>query len=191
MSQSKINLAHSTSGGWSAGNIWRYRLWRYFGTFCFRLMISRKLQPLRCWWLRLFGAQIGERVLIPHNARVDFPWFLRVGDNAWIGEEVWFYNMAPITVGDHVVISHGTTLCTGSHQIYTESFDLYVKPITVSAGAWLAMKCFVHPGVSIGTDAVVGACSVVTRDVPENMICTGNPCIPIKMRFPTEEAQTA
>ena len=55
-------------------------------------------------------------------------------------------------------------------------------PIVVGDEAWIAAEAFVHPGVTIGKGAVIGARSVVTRDVPAWMVCAGHPCVPIKER---------
>jgi len=75
------------------------------------------------WWLpprlrppllRLFGASVGERVLIRHRVRVLWPWKLTIGDDCWIGEGAWLLNLEPITLADDVCISQEALLCTGS-----------------------------------------------------------------------------
>jgi putative colanic acid biosynthesis acetyltransferase WcaF len=57
-------------------------------------------------------------------------------------------------------------------------------PISISDGAWVGAQVFVGPGVSIGSEAVVAAGSVVTKDLPQSMVSSGNPCLPLKSRWP-------
>jgi putative colanic acid biosynthesis acetyltransferase WcaF len=60
--------------------------------------------------------------------------------------------------------------------------QLIWKPITIGSECWVAAEVFLGPGVDIGNGAVIGARSVVTKDMPEWMVCAGNPCKPIKIR---------
>jgi putative colanic acid biosynthesis acetyltransferase WcaF len=105
-----------------------------------------------------------------------------VGDNCWLGEDSWLLNLAPIRLGSNVVISQRAFLCTGNHDWTDPAFGLLTKAIEVGNGAWIGANAFVSPGVTIGSHAVVAAGSVVTRDLPANMICAGNPCIPVRER---------
>lgn len=131
------------------------------------------------WWcplslrlavLRAFGAQIGTGVLIRHNVRIHWPWKLTVGDNSWIGEEAWILNLEPVTIGSDVCISQGVMLCTGSHDRRSPTFEFDNAPIVVGDGAWIATRATVLRGVKVGPDSVVGACSMVTRDVPAGQL---------------------
>lgn len=127
------------------------------------------------WWcprtwrpglLRLFGASVGDRVFIRHRVRVLWPWKLVIGDDCWIGEDVWLLNLEHITIGKDVCLSQGAFLCTGSHDRRSPSFEYDNGPISVGNGAWVAAQALVLRGVTIGAGAVVGARAVVTRDVP-------------------------
>jgi putative colanic acid biosynthesis acetyltransferase WcaF len=120
---------------------------------------------LRVTLLRLFGAQIGERVFIRHRVRVLWPWKLRIGDDSWIGEGAWLLNLEPITVGTNVCLSQEAFLCTGSHDYADAAFGYRNAPITVEDGAWVAARATVLPGVTVGTCAVVAAGTVVSHDV--------------------------
>ena len=91
-------------------------------------------------------------------------------------------NLAEIEIGENVVISQRAFLCTGSHDWSKESFDLIAKPIIIKDGAWICANVFIGPGVTIGENTVVTAGSVVTKDLPANMICSGNPAVVIKER---------
>lgn len=105
--------------------------------------------------LRLFGARMGEGIVIKPGMKVKFPWRLCVGNHSWLGERTWIDNLGQVTIGSHVCISQGAYLCTGSHDWISERFDLIVAPITVSDHAWICAYTTLAPGSSIGEGAVV------------------------------------
>ena len=113
--------------------------------------------------LTLFGARLGSGVVVKPGVRVKFPWRLAVGDNAWLGEDVWIDNLAEVTIGDNACLSQGAYLCTGSHDWSAPGFDLVVKPIVVGAGAWVGARAVVGPGVVVGEGAVLALGSTATR----------------------------
>ena len=132
--------------------------------------------------LRFFGGEIGKKVVIKPTAKITFPWRLSVGENSWIGEESWMLNLDQITIGSNVVISQRVFLCTGNHNWALPKFDLMLNPIVIENGVWIGSEVTVLPGVRIGANTVVTAGSVVTEDLPPEMVCTGNPCKPVKAR---------
>ncbi len=125
--------------------------------------------------LRLFGARIGNGVFLRPSVRVTYPWKLKVGDYCHIGDEVVLYTLGEIEIGDCVVISQRSYICTGSHDYTSPTFDIYAKKITIDSEAWVATDVFVAPGVHIGNGAVVGARSSVFSDVPPGVIHVGTP----------------
>lgn len=132
--------------------------------------------------LRWFGAQIGEGAVIRPGVRVKFPWKLKLGDHCWIGEDCWIDNLAPVTLGNHVCVSQGAYLCTGSHDWSDPTFGLITRPIQVQDGAWIAARVSVGPGTVIGSHAVIGFASVVTGVVPPYEIHGGNPASFLRQR---------
>ncbi|HEV3423960.1 MAG TPA: DapH/DapD/GlmU-related protein [Paraburkholderia sp.] len=154
-------------------------------------LINNKLVPfsaLRVALLRLFGAKIGPNCRFVHPVRVKAPWNLEVGANSWFGVDAWIYNQAPIRIGANVCISQGTFLTTGSHD-HATNMDLRVAPIVIEDGVWIASKCVVQKGVTIGRSAVVTPLSVVHRSLEAEGIYGGNPAHFIKKRFPQQRAQ--
>jgi putative colanic acid biosynthesis acetyltransferase WcaF len=121
---------------------------------------------LRVRLLRLFGAKIGQRVLIRQGVRVHWPWKLTLGNDVWIGVDAWLLNLEPIYIGSDVCISQGAFICTGSHEAKTSSFEFDNAPIRIEDGAWIAARATVLRGVTVGKDAVVGATALVVKDVP-------------------------
>lgn len=136
----------------------------------------------RRFLLRLFGANIGKKVLVRPSARVTYPWKLTVGDYSWIGDEVVLYTLGEIEIGSHVVISQRSYLCTGSHEPTQLAFDIFARPIVIEDQVWLATDVFVAPGVRIGRGTVLGARSSVFSDLPVGKICYGNPAIVVRDR---------
>ncbi len=135
--------------------------------------------------LRRFGARVGVGVVIKPRVNIHFPWKLTLGDHCWLGEECWLLDFEPIEIGAHACVSQRAFLCGGNHDFRRPDFAYRNGPIRVGAGAWVGAQVFVAPGVTIGDEAVVTAGSVVTKDLPPARICSGNPCIPGKARFPT------
>ena len=124
---------------------------------------------LRVHVLRLFGAEIGKRVIFRPRTRVKFPWKLHVGDGTWIGEGVWFHNQDHIYVGHDVVISQEAFLTTGSHA-HRKDMGLLTSPINIEDGAWVTSRCVVLGGSRVGRSALVGPLTVVSGHIPENTI---------------------
>jgi putative colanic acid biosynthesis acetyltransferase WcaF len=151
---------------------------------CARLALirwtPRPMHAWRAWVYRRWGARLGARVHIYPGAIVWAPWNLECGDDACIGEGAEVYNVARVTLGRRAVVSQGAFLCSASHDYADEAFPLTRAPIELGERAWVAARAIVLPGVSVGARTVVGAGSVVTRSLPADCVCGGNPCRVIK-----------
>jgi len=157
------------------------QVWWLVQWFIFRPS-PQVLYGFRRFLLRLFGAQIGARVLVRPTAWITYPWKLAIGDYSWIGDEVVLYSLGDIHIGAHTVISQRSYLCAGTHDYTRPSFDISAPPIHIGDQVWIASDVFVAPGVSIGDGAVIGARSSVFHDLPEGMVCVGSPAQPLKPR---------
>jgi putative colanic acid biosynthesis acetyltransferase WcaF len=149
-------------------------MWFFLGLPVLRCSILPS-SGFRRSWLRLFGAEIGEGVVIKPGVRVKFPWLLRVGSHTWIGEDCWIDNLALVALGSNVCLSQGTYLCTGNHDWTDPSFGLRVRPVQIHDGAWICAKAFVSPGAVIGECAIVTAGGVATGSIPPYEVHGGNP----------------
>ncbi len=138
---------------------------------------------LKRWLLCKFGARIGKGVVIKPRVNIHLPWKLAVGDFSWIGEEAFILNFEQVSIGAHCCISQRAFLCTGNHDFRQPDMPYRNRPITIEDGAWVGAQVFVAAGVTIGSEAVVTAGSVVTRNQPAQMVCGGNPCAPTKPRW--------
>ena len=163
------SLGGFTGAGYDKG---RGKVWQVGWMLASDLVTTRWWCPLRLrlGLLRFFGADLGAGVLIRHNVRIHWPWKLTVGDNSWIGEDAWILNLEPVVIGHDVCVSQAVLLCTGSHQRHSPTFEFDNAPITIGDGAWLAARATVLRGVTVGANAVVGACALVTADVARDSI---------------------
>lgn len=178
---SLVNADTHTGPSFSLRNRTGRVVWNLASILLFRFS-PRPCHGWRRMVLRMFGAKIGKGCHIYPGVKIWAPWNLICHEEAGVGDGAILYNQAPITLGRRSVVSQGTHLCTGTHDYESPGFELYAKPITVGDHAWIAAECFVHPGVTIGEGAVIGARSVVLRDMPAWTVCAGNPCIPMKPR---------
>lgn len=160
----------------------KMQLWWIIERLFFRLSFH-KLRNWRNFLLRLFGAKIGRGVGIHPKAKIWFPWNLEIGNNTGIGFDVLIYNLDRVVIGDFVTISQRTHINTGSHDLNDPDFKLITKPVIIESGAFIGSDTYINLGVNIGKMTVIGARSVVTKNMPANMICFGHPCSPIKPRI--------
>jgi len=136
----------------------------------------------RLMLLRLFGARISSSARIRSSARIWYPPYLEMGDNACLGPRVNCYCMAPITLGAYALASQGAHLCAGTHDIDDVHFQLRAKPIVIGPRAWIAADAFVGPGVTVGEGAVLGARGVAFKDLAPWTVYVGNPIQEVRKR---------
>jgi putative colanic acid biosynthesis acetyltransferase WcaF len=135
----------------------------------------KPLNPWRLLWLKIFGAKITGRPFVHPRARITLPWNLTLHDRACLGDRAHAYSLGEIEIHADATVAQEAYLCTGTHQFDSPQRPLQTAKITVGAGAFICARAFVLPGITIGPRAIVGACAVVTRDVPEAARVAGNP----------------
>lgn len=109
----------------------------------------------------------------------DYGYNISVGENFYVNHNCVMLDCMPITFGDNVLIGPNCGFYTAIHPIDADersTFAEYAKPITVGNDVWFGGNVTVLPGVTIGDKAVIGAGSVVTKDIPSNVVAVGNPC---------------
>ncbi len=132
--------------------------------------------------LRLFGAKIGQSVLIKPSVNIKYPWLLSVGNNVWIGEDVWIDNLANVRIANDVCISQGALLLCGNHNFSMATFDLIVQPIIIEDGVWIGAKAIVTGGVICATHTVLAVGSCLSASTEAYGIYRGNPAVKVKER---------
>lgn len=171
-----------TQPSFSLGNRLKRALWGAVWVIFFRPS-PRLFHAWRRLILRMFGAMIGKHVNVYPNVKIWAPWSLTIGSFVGIADGVTLYNMAPMTIGDHCVVSQGAHLCGGSHDIDSANFQLLAKPITLENNVWVCAEAFVGPGVTIAEGCVLGARAVVVKSIAEPWsVWAGNPAVMKKMR---------
>ena len=101
---------------------------------------------------------------------------IHLGKGVFINAGYKFQDQGGIWIGDGALIGHNTVLATLNHGLFPEERqDLIPKPIHIGKNVWIGSNSTILPGVTIGDNAVIGAGSVVTKDIPENMIAVGCP----------------
>ena len=129
----------------------------------------------------LFSELIGEPV--GENFGLSPPFYTDFGKNTVVGERTFinagckFQDQGGIVIGDDCLIGHNATLCTINHaQDPDRRGDMEFHPIHIGNKVWLGANVTILPGVTIGDNSVIGAGSVVTRDIPPDVLALGVPC---------------
>jgi putative colanic acid biosynthesis acetyltransferase WcaF len=177
----KVDLSNYSRGDYHPGPLWRRAGW-----YLVSLAVVECALPwptgLKMAVLRLFGADLGEGVVLKPRLRIKYPWLLSVGDHAWLGEEVWIDNLAMVRIGSHACLSQGATVLTGNHNRTSPAFDLRLGPVEIGEGAWIGAKAVVCPGTTVGSHAVLHAGSVAKGTLEADGIYEGNPAARIGIR---------
>ena len=153
--------------------------------YCWLLFCAWTPKPLNAWrllWLRLFGARIEGVPFVHQRARIAMPWNIELRHRACLGDRANAYSLGTIRVGEDSTVAQEAYLCAGSHDFSQAAQPLITAPIFIGRRAFVGARAFVMPGVNIGDEAVIGACSVVTRDISPKTICAGNPCRALRSR---------
>lgn len=119
-----------------------------------------------------------DNVFIQPPFEVDYGRHIRVGKNFYCNVNAIFLDTNWITIGDNVKIGPRVNLLTAGHPIDAEtriSLLEFAAPITIGDNTWLGGNVTVLPGVTIGSNSVIGAGSVVTKDIPDGVVAVGNP----------------
>lgn len=127
---------------------------------------------------RLLG-RTGQRFCITAPFWCDYGCNIEIGENFYTNHNCVILDGARVTFGDNVFIAPNCTFSTAGHPLDTEQRNRgleYAYPITVGDNVWFGAGVTVLPGVRIGSNTVIGAGSLVNRDIPDGVVAVGNPC---------------
>src|SRR5215210_7138295 len=108
----------------------------------------RRAHGWRRFWLRTFGARLTDTSYTKSDNRIRHPWLLKMGNYCTLGEGVEIYNLGPVEIGDHSVISQRGYLCAGTHDYTIPSLPLQRPSIKIGSGVWVCAGAFIGPGVT-------------------------------------------
>lgn len=129
--------------------------------------------------LRRILGKAGERFAIVSPFFCDYGYNIEVGENFFMNMNCVILDGAKVTFGDNVFIAPGCGFYTAGHPLDVGQRNAgleYARPIRVGNNVWIGAQVCVLPGVTIGDNTVIGAGSVVTKDIPSNVLAVGNPC---------------
>lgn len=138
-------------------------------------------EEIRMLMTELTGSEIDEGFNLFPPFFSDFGKNIHIGKNVFVNSGCKFQDQGGIFIGDGVLIGHNVVLATLNHDMSPEKRrGMYPKPIRIGKNVWIGSNSTVLPGVTVGDNAVIGAGSVVTKDIPENTVAAGNPARVIK-----------
>ena len=129
--------------------------------------------------LKQILGKTGQTVHIEPPFHCDYGYNIEVGENFFANYNFTVLDVAKVRIGDNAQIAPNVSLYTAGHPIHPDSRNSgyeYGIDIVIGNNVWLGGNVCVMPGVTIGDNVVVGAGSVVTKDLPDNVIAVGNPC---------------
>ena len=177
----KVDLSLYDNSWYQPGSKVKRLLWFFVNIIVFKNPFNT-LYGFKVWILRLFGAEVGHSVIIKPSVNIKYPWFIKMGNQIWIGENVWLDNHTDIQIGNNVCISQGATLMTGNHNYKKPGFDLLVGKITLDDGVWIGAGSMVCPNVHCRSHSVLAVGSIATKDLEAYKIYQGNPAKEVRER---------
>lgn len=126
----------------------------------------------------LFGSVKGNFFIEP-PFRCDYGCNIEIGENFYANYNLVILDCAKVTIGDNVLIGPNVGIYTAGHPLHFELRNEeweFACPITIEDNVWIGGNVVLNPGVTVGRNSVVGSGSVVTKDIPADVVAAGNPC---------------
>ncbi|MFR0822007.1 MAG: sugar O-acetyltransferase [Clostridia bacterium] len=140
---------------------------------------NKRLQILK----QLIG-NLGENSWIESDFYCDYGSHITIGNNFYANHHCIILDPAPVTIGNQVLLGPNVGLYTAGHpldrQARVKGYE-YAKPISIGNDVWIGGHVCIMGGVTIGSHVVIGAGSVVTKSIPDNVLAYGNPCKVMKI----------
>lgn len=163
-----------------------FKIYSYF-TQIGTLFLDLLPHSLRNIIFHLTLKHFGKGSFIDYGTYIRFPFRVSIGDNVWINRNCNFYPSglikdAGIIIGNNVAIGPNLSIFCAAHDYRRLDLPDIAKSVRIGDNVWIGGHCIILPGIEIGEGAVVGAGSVVTKNVQPYEIVAGNPARRIKMR---------
>jgi acetyltransferase-like isoleucine patch superfamily enzyme len=121
----------------------------------------------------------GNEINVETPFHCDYGYNIEVGENFFANYNLVILDVAKVKIGDNAQIAPNVSIYTAGHPIHPDSRNSgyeYGIDITIGDNVWIGGNTCIMPGVTIGNNVVIGGGSVVTKDLPDNVIAVGNPC---------------
>lgn len=144
---------------------------------------TQQMEELRQAILQQLLGSIGENTDILTPFYTDYGFNCHIGDYVFLNHNCYLMDPAEIHIGDHVFIGPNFGCYTSQHALVAaernKGYEIAL-PVTIESNVWIGGDVTVLPGVRIGEGSVIGAGSVVTRDIPAGVVAHGTPCLPVR-----------
>ncbi|MFS0838937.1 sugar O-acetyltransferase [Paenibacillus sp. 1P03SA] len=129
--------------------------------------------------LRPLLGRTGRNFFVEPPFRCDYGYNISLGENFYSNYNLTVLDCNRVMIGDNVLIGPNVSIFTAGHAIHPEPRRdgvEYALPVTIGSNVWIGGGAILNPGVSVGDNTIIGSGSVVTKDIPANVIAAGNPC---------------
>lgn len=152
----------------------------------FHILLNVSPTFIRTILYKIFLKKLGTGVFIDYGVYIRYPWLLEIGDNTVINRNCNFYPSLQfnkmIKIGNNVTIAYGVSLIGGTHDYSSRKFKDVGREIVIEDNVWIGANVTILPGVKIERNAVIGANSLVLKDVHHNTVVVGIPAKEINKR---------
>ena len=131
----------------------------------------------------LLGYVADDEIIVNQPFYCDYGKQIRVGKRFFANFNLTILDEARVTIGDDCFIGPNVSMYTACHStdpVERNTRREWAEPVTIGDNVWIGGSVTILPGVTIGSNVTIGAGSVVTRDIPDNVVAVGNPCKVIK-----------
>lgn len=121
----------------------------------------------------------GKNCMVEPPFRCDYGYNIKLGENFYSNFNLVILDCAPVVIGDNALIGPDVGIYTAGHPLHPAERMTgleYALPVVIGNKVWIGGQVVINPGITIGDNVVIGSGSVVTRDIPSNVLAYGNPC---------------
>ncbi|HCB1501339.1 galactoside O-acetyltransferase [Klebsiella oxytoca] len=126
----------------------------------------------------MFG-KVGKHVWVEPPVYFSYGTNIHIGDNFYANFNFTIVDDYTVTIGDNVLIAPNVTISVTGHPVHHElrkAGEMFSFPVTIGNNVWIGSNVVINPGITIGDNSVIGAGSVVTKDIPPDVVAVGVPC---------------